>query len=282
MFALAMVLIGRSGNDTGEIPDDRYTPRLPTLERQAKISRATAYRQLAHLQQHDWFIRWDTDDRAKVAGRMLPGVDCDCGGPMKECQRDGCGKPVASRPNARFCSDACRARAYRQRRKKPSQKSVTPVSKSVTRHGFMRNGVTDFAVTPSLKIRDEPQVTGPETDVPDIESRTESRGKRAGLSARAENGSLEEPPGLSKPGVREQGQPTGPVGVEQDPESPEAELARAGDGADPGCDARGCTEPARRCGDGVYCQRHAVMLGATWPADTPLATEAGQPVGGPT
>jgi hypothetical protein len=31
------------------------------------------------------------------------------------------------------------------------------------------------------------------------------------------------------------------------------------------CAARGCKEPARDCGDGTYCQRHAKMIGATWP-----------------
>jgi len=35
--------------------------------------------------------------------------------------------------------------------------------------------------------------------------------------------------------------------------------------ADGRCDARGCTEPARDCGTGTYCQRHARMLGAAWP-----------------
>jgi len=32
------------------------------------------------------------------------------------------------------------------------------------------------------------------------------------------------------------------------------------------CDSRGCREPARDCGSGTYCERHAKMLGATWPA----------------
>jgi hypothetical protein len=38
------------------------------------------------------------------------------------------------------------------------------------------------------------------------------------------------------------------------------------------CDARGCKEPARDCGDGTYCRRHAKMLDAAWPGDA--TTEA--------
>jgi hypothetical protein len=34
------------------------------------------------------------------------------------------------------------------------------------------------------------------------------------------------------------------------------------------CDSRGCKDPARDCGTGTYCQRHAKMLGAAWPEDT--------------
>lgn len=33
------------------------------------------------------------------------------------------------------------------------------------------------------------------------------------------------------------------------------------------CDSRGCKEPARDCGSGTYCERHAKMLGAIWPED---------------
>ncbi|MGH3218973.1 MAG: DUF3631 domain-containing protein [Streptosporangiaceae bacterium] len=33
------------------------------------------------------------------------------------------------------------------------------------------------------------------------------------------------------------------------------------------CDARDCKQPARDCGTGIYCERHAAMLGATWPGD---------------
>lgn len=34
------------------------------------------------------------------------------------------------------------------------------------------------------------------------------------------------------------------------------------------CDFRGCKEqPARDCGDGTYCQRHAKVMGATWPEE---------------
>ena len=33
------------------------------------------------------------------------------------------------------------------------------------------------------------------------------------------------------------------------------------------CDARGCDDPARHCGSGTYCRRHAAMLGAAWPED---------------
>lgn len=34
------------------------------------------------------------------------------------------------------------------------------------------------------------------------------------------------------------------------------------------CDSRGCKDPARDCGTGTYCQRHAKMHGAAWLEDT--------------
>lgn len=33
------------------------------------------------------------------------------------------------------------------------------------------------------------------------------------------------------------------------------------------CDSQGCKSPARDCGTGTYCQRHAKMMGAAWPED---------------
>ena len=54
-----------------------------------------------------------------------------------------------------------------------------------------------------------------------------------------------------------------------------AEVAEVADtpsgGATGPCDSRGCKEPGRDCGTGVYCQRHAKMMGATWPEDTDAA-----------
>jgi hypothetical protein len=77
-YGLFTQLLRRSGNDTGEVDDDKWTPRLVKLCAQAKLSRSAGYVALAHLIQHGWFKRYETDDRAKVAGQLYAGRDCDC------------------------------------------------------------------------------------------------------------------------------------------------------------------------------------------------------------
>ncbi len=175
-YGLFAQLLRRAGNDTGEIEDGKWTPLLDTLIRQAKLSRASGYRALAELEHHGWLCRYDTENRAKMAGRLMLGRDCDCGGEVAAvCQR--CGEPLAHmRPHARYCSGRCRMAAHRQ-----SQKPSQPVSETVTyepgaslsnRHmsHIEASHVTEGSVTTSLSNRDDPQVTGPQTDVAHKES----------------------------------------------------------------------------------------------------------------
>ncbi len=164
-YALFTQLLRRSGNDTGEIPDDRYTPRLETLADQAKIARSAAYPALAELIRHGWFTRYATADRARVAGKLTVGCDCDCAGTVPVCQREGCGKPLASRRrDARYCSARCRKAA--QRLASSVHRAVTtgpahsPQSRDMSQ--IEPGHVTDRAVTPSPQSRDNPQVNSVE------------------------------------------------------------------------------------------------------------------------
>jgi hypothetical protein len=182
-YALFTQLLRRAGNDTGEIDDDKWAPKLDTLIAQAKLSRASGYRALAELDRHGWFKRYETENRAKVAGILLRGRDCDCAG-AAVCRH--CGGPLAQmRPHARYCSGRCRMAAHRQ-----SQKPSQPVSETVTDEPaaslsnrdmshMKASHVTHESVTASLSNRDNSQVTGPQTDVAHKESRSEGEGERA-------------------------------------------------------------------------------------------------------
>jgi hypothetical protein len=184
-YALFTQLLRRSGNDTGEIPDDRYAPRLETLADQAKIARSAAYPALAELIRHGWFTRYATTTRAKVAGKLTVGSDCDCGGAVPVCQREGCGKPLASRRrDARYCSDRCGKAARRLRSPvsiaRTTQPAASPKSPdmSAVKPGHSR----DIARPTSPKSPDNSQVSGVGIVGAHKESSKEGAGRTNGLA----------------------------------------------------------------------------------------------------
>ena len=56
-YALFTQLLRRAGNDTGELGDDKWKPKLDTLIRQAKLSPASGWRALGELERHGWLCR---------------------------------------------------------------------------------------------------------------------------------------------------------------------------------------------------------------------------------
>jgi hypothetical protein len=161
-YALFTQLLRRSGNNTGEIADDKWTPRLAKLASDAKMSRASGHRALADLREYGWFVRYEIDDPGKVAGLLCKGRDF----PVPVCQRDGCGKPLMGmRSDARYCSDRYRQAARRDsaRSQEPGQPGSRAVSRAVTVSRLISVTVTDDPGQASLRSRDNPQVTGVET-----------------------------------------------------------------------------------------------------------------------
>jgi hypothetical protein len=158
-YALFTQLLRRSGNDTGEIPDDRYAPRLETLADQAKIARSAAYPALAALIRDGWFTRYATTDRTKVAGKLTVGRDC--GGAVPVCQREGCGKPLASRrSDARYCSDRCSKAARRSRPVQGARTTGPAASPESPDMSAVKPGhVRDIARTDCPESPDNSQVT---------------------------------------------------------------------------------------------------------------------------
>ena len=184
-YALFTQLLRRSGNNTGEIPDDRYAPRLETLADQAKIARSAAYPALAELIRHGWFIRYTTTDRAKVAGKLTVGYDCDCAGAVPVCQREGCGKPLASRRrDARYCSNRCGKAARRLaspvQRARTTEPAASPKSPdmSAVKPGHVR----DIARPTNPKSPDNSQVSSVKTAAAHKESGKEGAGRANGLA----------------------------------------------------------------------------------------------------
>lgn len=178
-YGLFTQLLRRSGNDTGEVDDDKWTPKLTTLAAQAKLSRSAGYVALAHLIQHGWVKRYETDDRGKVAALLMMGQDCDCGDrPEVACKV--CGRPLASsHRHALYCSPGCRTAAWRLRKQaSPVQESVTaPIQETVTAEPEpspgKRHAVTDKSVTPVQPSRHRSQVS----PAVDIEIRDREQGK---------------------------------------------------------------------------------------------------------
>jgi hypothetical protein len=182
-YGLFAQLLRRAGNDTGEIDDGKWTPLLATVIRQAKLSRASGFRALAELERHGWFKRYDTENRAKVAGYLMSGRDCDCAGGVAVCKR--CGGPLAHmRSDARYCSDRCGKAARRQSHKPGQQVSPARTDQpgasltSADMSGIERGHVRDIARTASPNSPDTSQVTGSEIDVAHIENRDREPGKR--------------------------------------------------------------------------------------------------------
>jgi hypothetical protein len=167
-YALFTQLLRRSGNDTGEIPDNRYSPRLETLADQAKMARSTAFDALAELAMHGWFRRHATTDRQKVAGTLMAGRDCDCAGhAASACQR--CGRPLTGkRRDARYCSHRCQMAA---RRRNPVQRAVTPSPAKPSQQ-------SGKAVTGSPASRHNSQVTAVQAGNTHVESAPRGREKR--------------------------------------------------------------------------------------------------------
>jgi hypothetical protein len=159
-YALFTQLLRRSGNDTGEVDDPRFTPTLARLAEQAKMSRSTGFLALAELERHGWLKRYETADRSRVAGVLLAGHDCDCARDVTAlCQGPGCCRPLTGmRRDARYHSDACRQRAHRAvRGAVTTLLAASPGSRDVSRIEPCR--VTGRAVTASPESRDKPQVT---------------------------------------------------------------------------------------------------------------------------
>lgn len=184
-YALFTQLLRRSGNNTGEIPDDKYAPRLETLADQAKIARSAAYPALAELIRHGWFTRYATTDRAKVAGKLTVGRDCACAGAVPVCQREGCGKPLASRRrDARYCSNRCGKAARRLaspvQRARTTEPAASP--KSAAMAAVKPGHGRDIARPTSPKSPDNSQVGGVETAAAHIESSKEGAGRTNGLA----------------------------------------------------------------------------------------------------
>lgn len=184
-YALFAQLLRRSGNATGEIPDNRFAPKLETLADQAKIARSAAYPALAELIRHGWFTRYATTNRAKVAGKLTVGSECDCGGAVPVCQREGCGKPLASRRrDARYCSDRCGKAARRLsspvQRARTTQPAASPKSPDMSevKPGHVRGK----ARTLGLNSPDNSQVSGLEIVGAHIESSKEGARRANGLA----------------------------------------------------------------------------------------------------
>ena len=163
-YALYTQLLRRCGNATGEIPDDKWAPKLATLATQAKMSERTAYRALWELLRHGWFAR-HPGNQHKVAGRLTVGRDCDCAA-VPVCQREGCVAPLrGKRGDAHYCSDRCRKAANRQ--------AATANSRDMSR--LYVGHVRHIAVTPADSSRDIPQANGTSDSNSDIESSNESK-----------------------------------------------------------------------------------------------------------
>ena len=194
-YALFTQLLRRVGNDTGEIDDDKWTPKLATVIAQAKLSRASGYRALAELERHAWLKRYETDNRAKIAGHLMPGRDCDCGG-VAVCKH--CGGPLGNRRSvARWCSDRCRKAARRQSQKPGQPVSVTRTNEPAASlsypdmSGMQAGHVRDASRTASLSYPDNPQVTGSQNDVPHIESRDEGGEREPGCETETERSAMD-------------------------------------------------------------------------------------------
>jgi hypothetical protein len=176
-------------NTTGEVCDNKWTPLLDTLARQADISHRTAYRELKHLQQHGWFVRYVTANRAKVAGLLMVGHECDCAGVIRTCRGPGCGKPLtSSRADARFCSPRCQRAGHRFRNRgkpapiaqtnRPGASAISPdMSDIKSRH------VCDKEQTRSASSPDKAMVTAAQNDISDVENAV----KRTGDENRVSN-----------------------------------------------------------------------------------------------
>jgi hypothetical protein len=163
-YALYTQLLRRCGNATGEIPGDKYAPKLPTLAAQAKMSERTAYRALWELRRHGWFARYPGNQH-KVAGQLTVGRDCNCAA-VQACQREGCDTPLGGkRGDARYCSDRCRKAANRQ--------AAIANSRDMSRidGGHVRHA----AVTAAASNRDIPQTNGAVSPNGDKESSVERK-----------------------------------------------------------------------------------------------------------
>lgn len=173
-YAVFSQLLRRSNNTTGEVPNRpvskvtgelapvrKYAPRLATVFRQACVSPATGYRALDHLMKHGWVMkRFDVVNGVvkvkdvKFFGRLNVGEPCDCRVIAPTCKH--CGKSLAHlRADARFCTARCKQAAYN------AQKRARKVSVAVTSSRYIRDNVTDIAVTNSLSIRNKSQVSDP-------------------------------------------------------------------------------------------------------------------------
>ncbi len=109
---MATQLLRRCANDTGEIDDGKFTPRIERLAIGAKLSEKSAGQGLGWLIGHGWFVRYQTSDRKKVAGLLKVGRDSEEAVPV--CEQ--CGKPLLNRrSDARSCSERCKKAAQRAR-----------------------------------------------------------------------------------------------------------------------------------------------------------------------
>jgi hypothetical protein len=108
-------MIGTSDNDTGEIYRERGRS-LEVLAGRAKMSPRTARRWYAEIVRDGWHEPAEGSGKDRVYGMMHipPGVLIEQGR-FRECEREGCGKPLklGARADIRFCSDRCRKAAKR-------------------------------------------------------------------------------------------------------------------------------------------------------------------------
>jgi hypothetical protein len=169
-YALFTQMARRVGHGTGEIPADRYAPRLDTLIRQAKLTRSPGYRALAWLTGHGWFDRYPAP-RGKIAGKLKIGRydrRDRPGEPVRTCEVCGVELPSSTRTDARYCSYQHRQAAWRS-----SRRAVTKIPQSRNENP----AEASFSVPLS---RNKPTSMPVETRVERKESSKENRVKRTG------------------------------------------------------------------------------------------------------